>query len=153
MTDGLAYALRRFAATPDGRNRMVEQLGGNLGCAWRGKAPPPQDDGSTLVARAKARLARFCVLLIKEHSEESLQLLAAAANGGVPVAPAPPADQQAAISVPIVNVTPHPAVPPQLLAELAVLLHLDNELYDFGLSLFEARLRRVRHASAVLATA
>lgn len=126
---GVAHALRRFAASEDQGNRIVAQLAGNLGCVWRGRRPAPREDGSTLLARAKARLARFCVLLIKERSAESLQLLAAAANAG---AMTPPPGGQPAAALPTENVNPHPAVPPPLLAELEEMLHLDTNSTSSG---------------------
>lgn len=61
----------------------VKHVAGNLGCIWRGRQATPQEDGRTLLARAKARLARLCMLLIKERFEVSLHLCWRQRRGGV----------------------------------------------------------------------
>ncbi|KAI3437608.1 hypothetical protein D9Q98_000060 [Chlorella vulgaris] len=113
-------------------NIHTRQLGGGFGCQWPGGWAAARS-AEQVLERAKRTLESFCVIIINELMEESLQLLGAAA--GWP-------ESVLFSNRTLENATPRARrVPLEVKRQLEAINHLDMQLYAYALQLF------LRHSS------
>ncbi|EFN58528.1 hypothetical protein CHLNCDRAFT_50309 [Chlorella variabilis] len=101
-------------------NYHTYMLAGAMGCRWPGGPAPPTSDAEIL-ERAKRNLEKFCVILITEYMDDSVQMLGEAT--GWP-------DSVLFRDVRSSNATPRPKVPLSAKRALQAANHLDMQLYD-----------------------
>ncbi|PSC69733.1 capsular polysaccharide biosynthesis [Micractinium conductrix] len=120
-------------------NVQTYQLGGSV-CSWPGAVPPARSEAA-LLARAKANMERFCVVVIAEFMDESLQLLGEAMG----LSEATLLAGAGSLARTASNATPRPKVPLAVKRQLEAANYLDMQLYEHALRLF------VRRAAAAAA--